>query len=251
MLLHGAGDHARDVDVDVSITPRPSGHPNATGIPFQRRYRDRPSARSDHRVKRAAPAGRRARSTKGLQLPRECAGHRWISLQRKLAPYTSSQTVKCTPGVQLNALFITSCQRSLTKRLRMTSLSDVAVRHSGGGSVATPGGPYELIAPHLTEKRRLLPAATARALARRWRGSAGCRARRCREVGCWRSGPTHGRIRRRGGGPKRLVERQPGLLQCGMSWCTLTSQGMPSPRPPPVDRPRSAPGPDPVAAAQE
>src|SRR4029453_19380387 len=31
--------------------------------------------------------------------------------------------------------------------------------------------------------------------------------------------------------------------QCAMSWCTLTSQGMTSPRPPPIDRPRSAPGP--------
>ncbi len=78
---------------------------------------------------------------------------------------------------------------------------------------------YELIAPHLTEKqRRLLAGAAARALGR------GGGARMAR-----RSGPSrptvdtgvhelddppdpHGRIRRPGGGPKRLTGRQPGLL---------------------------------------
>ena len=84
---------------------------------------------------------------------------------------------------------------------------------------AVLGGLYELIAPHLTEKqRRLLAGAAARALGR------GGGARMARISGLSR--PTvyagvreldappdpHGRIRRPGGGPRRLVERQPGLL---------------------------------------
>ena len=81
------------------------------------------------------------------------------------------------------------------------------------------GGLYELVAPHLTEKqRRLLAGAAAKALGR------GGGARMARISGLSR--PTvytgvreleippdpGGRIRRPGGGPKRLVERQPGLL---------------------------------------
>jgi hypothetical protein len=84
---------------------------------------------------------------------------------------------------------------------------------------AVLGGLYELITPHLTEKqRRLLAGAAARALGR------GGGARMARISGLSR--PTvytgvrvldappdpHGRIRRPGGGPRRLVERQPGLL---------------------------------------
>jgi hypothetical protein len=85
---------------------------------------------------------------------------------------------------------------------------------------AVLGGLYELIAPHLTEKqRRLLAGAAARALGR------GGGARMARISGLSR--PTvyagvrelddppdpRGRIRRPGGGPKRLVERDPGLLR--------------------------------------
>jgi Rhodopirellula transposase DDE domain len=85
---------------------------------------------------------------------------------------------------------------------------------------AVLGGLYELIAPHLTEKqRRLLAGAAARALGR------GGGARMARISGLSR--PTvdagvreldappdpRGRIRRRGGGPRRLVERDPGLLR--------------------------------------
>jgi hypothetical protein len=85
---------------------------------------------------------------------------------------------------------------------------------------AVLGGLYELIAPHLTEKqRRLLAGAAARALGR------GGGARMARVSGLSR--PTvyagvrelddppdpRGRIRRPGGGPKRLTERDPGLLQ--------------------------------------
>ena len=81
------------------------------------------------------------------------------------------------------------------------------------------GGLYELVAPHLTEKqRRLLAGAAAKALGR------GGGARMARISGLSR--PTvytgvreledppdpGGRIRRPGGGPKRLVEQQPGLL---------------------------------------
>ena len=81
-------------------------------------------------------------------------------------------------------------------------------------------GLYELVAPHLTEKqRRLLAGAAARALGR------GGGARMARLTGLSR--PTvytgvreldeqpdpRGRVRRPGGGPKRLVERDPGLLQ--------------------------------------
>jgi hypothetical protein len=84
---------------------------------------------------------------------------------------------------------------------------------------AVLGGLYQLIAPHLTEKeRRLLAGAAARALGR------GGGARVARLSGLSR--PTvyagvreldappdpRGRIRRPGGGPRRLVERQPGLL---------------------------------------
>jgi Rhodopirellula transposase DDE domain len=84
---------------------------------------------------------------------------------------------------------------------------------------AVLGGLYELVAPHLTEKqRRLLAGAAAKALGR------GGGARMARISGLSR--PTvytgvreledppdpHGRIRRPGGGPKRLVQRQPGLL---------------------------------------
>ena len=81
-------------------------------------------------------------------------------------------------------------------------------------------GLYELVAPHLTEKqRRLLAGAAARALGR------GGGARMARLSGLSRptvytgvrelddSPDPRGRIRRRGGGPKRLVERDPGLLQ--------------------------------------
>jgi hypothetical protein len=85
---------------------------------------------------------------------------------------------------------------------------------------AVLAGLFELIAPHLTEKqRRLLAGAGARALGR------GGGARMARISGLSR--PTiyagvreldappdpRGRIRRPGGGPKRLVERDPGLLQ--------------------------------------
>jgi Rhodopirellula transposase DDE domain len=85
---------------------------------------------------------------------------------------------------------------------------------------AVLGGLYELIAPHLTEKqRRLLAGAAARALGR------GGGARMARISGLSR--PTvyvgvrelddppdpRGRIRRPGGGPKRLTERDPGLLR--------------------------------------
>jgi hypothetical protein len=84
---------------------------------------------------------------------------------------------------------------------------------------AVLGGLYELIAPHLTEKqRRLLAGAAARALGR------GGGARMARISGLSR--PTvyagvreldappdpRGRVRGPGGGPRRLVERQPGLL---------------------------------------
>jgi Rhodopirellula transposase DDE domain len=84
---------------------------------------------------------------------------------------------------------------------------------------AVLGGLYELVAPHLTEKqRRLLAGAAAKALGR------GGGARMARISGLSR--PTvytgvreldtppdpGGRIRRPGGGPKRLVEQQPGLL---------------------------------------
>jgi hypothetical protein len=83
---------------------------------------------------------------------------------------------------------------------------------------AVLGGLYELITPHLTEKqRRLLAGAAARAL-----GRGGARMAQISGL----SRPTvytgvreldappdpHGRIRRPGGGPRRLVERQPGLL---------------------------------------
>jgi hypothetical protein len=85
---------------------------------------------------------------------------------------------------------------------------------------AVLAGLYELVAPHLTEKqRRLLAGAAARALGR------GGGARMARLSGLSR--PTvyagvrelgdppdlRGRVRRPGGGPKRLVERDPGLLQ--------------------------------------
>jgi hypothetical protein len=81
-------------------------------------------------------------------------------------------------------------------------------------------GLYELVAPHLTEKqRRLLAGAAARALGR------GGGARMARLSGLSR--PTvyagvrelddrpdpRGRVRRPGGGPKRLTERDPGLLK--------------------------------------
>ena len=84
---------------------------------------------------------------------------------------------------------------------------------------AVLGGLYGLVAPHLTEKqRRLLAGAAARALGR------GAGARMARISGLSR--PTvytgvrelddppdpRGRVRRSGGGPKRLGERQPGLL---------------------------------------
>jgi hypothetical protein len=84
---------------------------------------------------------------------------------------------------------------------------------------AVLGGLYELIAPHLTEKqRRLLAGAAAKALGR------GGGAQMARISGLSR--PTvyagvreleeppdlGGRVRRPGGGPKRLAERQPGLL---------------------------------------
>jgi len=85
---------------------------------------------------------------------------------------------------------------------------------------AVLAGLYELVAPHLTEKqRRLLAGAAARALGR------GGGARMARLSGLSRptvstgvrelddSPDPRGRIRRRGGGPKRLVERDPGLLQ--------------------------------------
>ena len=82
------------------------------------------------------------------------------------------------------------------------------------------GGLYELVAPHLSEKqRRLLAGAAATALGR------GGGARMARISGLSRPtvytgmhelddppDPT-GRVRRPGGGPKRLVERQPGLLE--------------------------------------
>jgi hypothetical protein len=81
-------------------------------------------------------------------------------------------------------------------------------------------GLCELVAPHLTEKRRrLLAGAAARALGR------GGGARMARLSGLSRpTGYTgvreldappdpRGRVRRPGGGPKRLAERDPGLLQ--------------------------------------
>jgi Rhodopirellula transposase DDE domain len=85
---------------------------------------------------------------------------------------------------------------------------------------AVLAGLYERIAPHLTEKqRRLLAGAAARALGR------GGGARIARISGLSR--PTvyagvreldappdpQGRVRRAGGGPKWLTERNPGLLQ--------------------------------------
>jgi hypothetical protein len=85
---------------------------------------------------------------------------------------------------------------------------------------AVLAGLYELVAPHLTEKqRRLLAGAAARALGR------GGGVRMARLSGLSR--PTvdtgvreladapdpRGRVRRPGGGPKRLVERDPGLLE--------------------------------------
>ena len=85
---------------------------------------------------------------------------------------------------------------------------------------AVLAGLYELVAPHLTEKqRRLLAGAAARALGR------GGGARMARISGLSR--PTvyagvrgleelpdpRGRIRRPGGGPRRLTERNPGLLR--------------------------------------
>jgi hypothetical protein len=85
---------------------------------------------------------------------------------------------------------------------------------------AVLGGLYELVVPHLTEKqRRLLAGAGAKVLGRGggagWPASAGCPARRCtpgvRELD--EPPDPGGRVRRRGGGPKRLVERQPGLLE--------------------------------------
>ena len=84
---------------------------------------------------------------------------------------------------------------------------------------AVLGGLYKLIAPHLSEKqRRLFAGAAARTLGR------GGGARMARISGLSR--PTvyagvreldappdpRGRVRRPGGGPKRLTERQPGLL---------------------------------------
>jgi hypothetical protein len=85
---------------------------------------------------------------------------------------------------------------------------------------AVLGGLYQLIAPHLTEKqRRLLAGAAARALGR------GGGARMARISGLSRptvyagvreldmSPEPRGRIRRPGGGPRRLTERNPGLLQ--------------------------------------
>jgi Rhodopirellula transposase DDE domain len=81
------------------------------------------------------------------------------------------------------------------------------------------GALYDLIAPHRTEKqRRLLAGVAARALGH------GGGARMARISGLSR--PTvytgvhelddppdpHGRVRRPGGGPKRLTKRQPGLL---------------------------------------
>jgi hypothetical protein len=84
---------------------------------------------------------------------------------------------------------------------------------------AVLAGLYELVAPHLTEKqRRLLAGAAARALGR------GGGARMARLTGLSRptvytgvrelddSPDPRGRVRRPGGGPKRLVERDPGLL---------------------------------------
>jgi hypothetical protein len=84
---------------------------------------------------------------------------------------------------------------------------------------AVLGGLYELIALHLTEKqRRLLAGAAARALGR------GGGARMARISGLSRptvyagvrelddSPDPRGRIRRPGGGPRRLTERDPGLL---------------------------------------
>jgi hypothetical protein len=81
------------------------------------------------------------------------------------------------------------------------------------------GGLYELVAPHLTEKqRRLLAGAAAEALGR------GGGARMARISGLSRptvytgvrelEGPPdpRGRVRRPGGGPKRLAARDPGLL---------------------------------------
>jgi hypothetical protein len=85
---------------------------------------------------------------------------------------------------------------------------------------AVLGGLYELIAPHLTEKqRRLLAGAAARALGRgggAWmaRISGLSRPRVYTGVRELDQPPDpQGRIRRPGGGPKRAVERQPGLLQ--------------------------------------
>jgi hypothetical protein len=84
---------------------------------------------------------------------------------------------------------------------------------------AVLGGLYELIAPHLTEKqRRLLAGAGARALGR----DGGTRMARISGL----SRPTiyagvreleerpdpGGRIRRPGGGPKRRITSDPGLL---------------------------------------
>jgi hypothetical protein len=81
---------------------------------------------------------------------------------------------------------------------------------------AALGALDNLIAPHLTEQqRRLQAAAAARALGPRRRRTArisGCPTRRCPPA-CtnWTTRPTRTGAPP-GGGPKRLTERQPGLL---------------------------------------
>ena len=114
---------------------------------------------------------------------------------------------------------------------------------------AVLGGLYELVAPHLTEKqRRLLAGAAAKALGR------GGGARMARISGLSR--PTvytgvreledppdpGGRIRRPGGGPKRLVEQQPGLLAALDALVDPDTRGDPcSPCGGPVSPPASLP----------
>jgi hypothetical protein len=110
-------------------------------------------------------------------------------------------------------------------------------------------GLYELVAPHLTEKqRRLLAGAAACALGR------GGGARMARLSGLSR--PTvyagvrelddrpdpRGRVRRPGGGPKRLTERDPGLLKALEELVDPDTRGDPqSPLVGPASRLRSWP----------
>jgi hypothetical protein len=98
---------------------------------------------------------------------------------------------------------------------------------------AVLAGLYDLLAPQLTEKqRRLLAGAAARALGR----GSGARVARLTGLsrptvyaGVWQlddpSDP-RGRVRGPGGGPKRLVERQPACRRRWRSWSILGRVGI-------------------------